>query len=146
VNVGPRLDEIERELAVITESREKPAGTIRITSTEHAANSIVWPKLAKLLPEYPDIKIEILIEQVLTDIVAKRYDAGVRLGGQIAKDMIAVRIGPDSRTAVVAAPSYFEKRTRPKTPQDLLTHDCIGLRLPTVGGVYPWEFDRGKRE
>ena len=145
-NVAPRLEEIDRELAALTEVREKPAGVVRITTTEHAAYTIIWPKLKKVLPQYPDIKIEIIIEQALTDIVAARYDAGVRLGGQVAKDMIALRIGPDARMAVVGAPSYFEKRARPKKPQDLVAHDCIGLRLPTFGGVYPWEFDRGKRE
>ena len=144
--VGPRLEEIEAELAALSELREKPAGTIRITATEHAANTILWPKLAKLLRKYPDIKVEIIVEQALTDIVAARYDAGVRLGEQIAKDMIAVRIGPDARMAVVGAPSYFEKQPRPKRPQDLIAHHCINLRLPTLGGLYAWEFERGKRE
>src|SRR5271167_370171 len=141
--VGPRLEEIEAELAALKELRDKPAGTIRITTTEHAAYTILWPKLAKVLPEYPDIKVEISIEQGLTDIVAGRYDAGVRLGEQVAKDMIAVRIGPDARMAVVGAPSYFEKRPLPKKPQDLIDHDCINLRLPTLGGIYPWEFEKG---
>jgi DNA-binding transcriptional LysR family regulator len=144
--VGPRFEEIEAELAALSELREKPAGTIRITTTEHAAYTILWPKLAKVLPEYPDIKVEIIIEQGLTDIVAGRYDAGVRLGEQVAKDMIAVRIGPDARMAVVGAPSYFERRPRPKTPQDLTAHECINLRLPTFGGLYAWEFEKGKRE
>jgi DNA-binding transcriptional LysR family regulator len=144
--VGPRLEEIEAELAALSELREKPAGTVRITATEHAANTILWPKLAKLLRKYPDIKVEIIVEQALTDIVAARYDAGVRLGEQIAKDMIAVRIGPDTGMAVVGAPSYFEKQPRPKRPQDLIAHHCINLRLPTLGGLYAWEFERGKRE
>ena len=144
--VGPRVEEIEAELAALSELREKPAGTIRITTTEHAAHTILWPKLAKLLPQYPDLKVEIIIEQGLTDIVAGRYDAGVRLGEQVAKDMIAVRIGPDERMAVVAAPSYFERRPMPKRPQDLIAHDCINLRLPTFGGLYAWEFEKGKRE
>jgi len=143
--VGPRLEEIEAELAALKELRDKPAGTIRITTTEHAAYTILWPKLAKVLAEYPDIKVEISIEQGLTDIVAGRYDAGVRLGEQVAKDMIAVRIGPDARMAVVGAPSYFEKRPLPKKPQDLIAHDCINLRLPTLGGLYAWEFEKGKR-
>jgi DNA-binding transcriptional LysR family regulator len=144
--VGPRSEEIEAELAALSELREKPAGTIRITTTEHAAYTILWPKLAKVLPEYPDLKVEITIEQGLTDIVAGRYDAGVRLGEQVAKDMIAVRIGPDARMAVVGAPSYFETRPRPKRPQDLTTHKCINLRLPTLGGLYAWEFEKGRRE
>jgi DNA-binding transcriptional LysR family regulator len=144
--VGPRLEEIEAELAALKELRDKPTGTIRITTTEHAAYTILWPKLAKVLPQYPDIKVEISIEQGLTDIVAGRYDAGVRLGEQVAKDMIAVRIGPDARMAVVGAPSYFEKRQLPKKPPDLIAHDCINLRLPTFGGLYAWEFEKGKRK
>jgi DNA-binding transcriptional LysR family regulator len=143
---GPRLEEIEAELAALRELRDKPAGTIRITTTEHAAYTILWPKLAEVLPEYPDIKVEISIEQGLTDIVAGRYDAGVRLGEQVAKDMIAVRIGPHARMAVIGAPSYFERRPLPKRPQDLIAHDCINLRLPTFGGLYAWEFEKGKRE
>lgn len=144
--VGPRFDEIEAELAALSELREKPAGNIRITTGEHAAETILWPALAKLLPDYPDIRVELIIDYGLTDIVTERYDAGVRLGEQVAKDMIAVRIGTDIRMAVVGAPSYFAKRPRPKTPQDLTAHDCINLRLPTSGGLYAWEFERGKRE
>src|SRR6266540_2149449 len=143
---GPRLEEIEAELAALSELREKPAGTIRITATDYAADTILWPKLAKFLREYPDIKIEIIIDYGLTDIVAQRYDAGVRGGEQVAKDMIAVRIGPDMRMAVVGAPSYFKKRSEPKRPQDLIGHNCINLRLPTHGGVYAWEFEKGGRE
>jgi DNA-binding transcriptional LysR family regulator len=144
--VGPRFQEIEAELAALSELRERPAGTIRITTTEHAAYTILWPKIAKVLPEYPDIKIENVVEQGLTDIAAGSYDAGVRLGEQVAKDMIAVRIGPDARMAVVGAPSYFETRPRPKRPQDLTAHKCINLRLPTFGGLYAWEFEKGTRE
>jgi DNA-binding transcriptional LysR family regulator len=148
--VGSRFEEIEAELAALSELREKPAGTIRITTTEHAASTILWPKLAKVLPQYPDINVEIIIEQGLTDIVAGRYGAGVRLGEQVAKDMIAVRIGPDARMAVVGAPSYFARqppgRPLPKRPQDLIAHDCINLRLPTSGGLYAWEFEKGKRQ
>jgi DNA-binding transcriptional LysR family regulator len=144
--VGPRFEEIESELAALSELREKPAGTIRITTTEHAAYAILWPKLAEVLPQYPELKLEIVIEQGLTDIVAGRFDAGVRLGEQVAKDMIAVRIGPDARMAVVGAPGYFARRPLPKKPQDLITHDCINLRLPTYGGLYAWEFEKGKRE
>jgi DNA-binding transcriptional LysR family regulator len=144
--VGPRFEEIEAELAALGELREKPAGTIRITATDHAASTILWPKLAKILRRYPDLKLEITVEQSLTDIVAGRYDAGVRLGEQVAKDMIAVRIGPDERMAVVGAPAYFDRRPIPKRPQDLVAHDCINLRLPTLGGLYAWEFEKGKRE
>jgi DNA-binding transcriptional LysR family regulator len=141
--VGPRFEEIEAELTAIRELREKPAGTIRITATENAADAILLPKLAKLLPEYPDIKVEIIIDYGLTDIVAERYDAGVRSGEQVAKDMIAVRIGPDMRMAVVGAPAYFKMRPEPKKPQDLIDHNCITLRLPH-GGFYAWEFEKGR--
>jgi len=144
--VGPRFEEIEAELAALSELREKPSGTIRITAMEYATDAILMPKLAKLLREYPDIKIEIIIDYGLTDIVTERYDAGVRSGEQVAKDMIAVRIGPDMRMAVVGAPSYFRTRPEPKKPQDLLAHNCINLRLPTHGNVYAWEFERGSRE
>ena len=144
--MGPRFEEIDAELAALSELREKPAGTIRITAGEHAADAILWPALAKLLPDYPDIKVEIIVDYGLTDIVAERYDAGVRLGEQVAKDMIAVRIGPDMRMAVVGAPSYFARRPRPKKPQDLTAHNCINLRLPTYGGLYAWEFEKRGRE
>jgi len=144
--VGPRFEEINAELAALSELREKPAGTIRITTHEHAAEAVLWPALARLLPDYPDIKVELVIDYGLTDIVAERYDAGIRAGEQVAKDMIAVRIGPDMRMAVVGAPSYFAKRPPPQTPQDLTTHTCINLRLPTYGGLYAWEFESGGRE
>jgi DNA-binding transcriptional LysR family regulator len=144
--IGPRLEEIEAELASLGELRGKPAGNIRITTGEHAAEAVLWPALAKLLPKYPDINVELIIDYGLTDIVAERYDAGVRLGEQIAKDMIAVRIGPDMRMAVVGAPSYFTRRPKPKRPQDLTAHKCINLRLPTYGGVYAWEFEKNGRE
>jgi DNA-binding transcriptional LysR family regulator len=145
-NVGPRLEEIEAELAALSELREKPSGTIRITATEYATNAVLLPKLAKLLPAYPDIKVEIICDYGLTDIVAQRFDAGVRNGEQVAKDMIAVRIGPDARMAVVGAPSYFRSRREPKKPQELVEHNCINLRLPTHGGLYAWEFEKGSRE
>lgn len=145
-NVGPRFEEIEVELAALSELREKPAGIIRITAGEHAANEILWPALARLLPDYPDIKAEIIIDYGLTDIVAERYDAGIRLGEQVAKDMIAVRIGPDMRMAVVGSPSYFARLKQPQTPQDLTAHDCINIRLPTYGGLYAWEFEKDGRE
>jgi DNA-binding transcriptional LysR family regulator len=144
--LGPRFEEIDAELAALSALREKPAGTVRITATDYAAGTIVWPKLMLFLRQYPDIKVEIIIDYGLTDIVAQRFDAGVRIGEQVAKDMIAVRIGPDTRMAVVGAPSYFEKRSSPKKPQDLIGHNCINLRLPTYGGLYAWEFEKGKRE
>ena len=144
--LGPRFEEIDAELAALGELRKKPAGTIRITATDYAADTLLWPKLAKFLPLYPDIKIEMIIDHGLTDIVAQRFDAGVRAGEQVAKDMIAVRIGPDLRMAVVAAPSYFRKRPEPKRPQDLIGHDCINLRLTSHGGLYPWEFEKHGRE
>lgn len=144
--VGPKFEQIDGELSALTELREKPAGTIRITIGEHAAETIMWPALAKLLPLYPDIKVELAIDYGLTDIVAERYDAGVRLGEQVAKDMIAVRIGPDFCMTVVGAPSYFERKPIPKKPQDLTAHDCINIRLPTYGGIYAWEFEKRGRE
>ena len=144
--VGPRFDEIGAELAGLSEFREKPAGTIRITTSEHAAEAILWPAVKKLLRKFPDIHVEIIVDYGLTDIVAERYDAGVRLGEQVAKDMIALRIGPDLRMAVVGAPSYFAKRSKPTRPQDLTAHDCINMRLPTRGGLPAWRFERRGRE
>ncbi|AHF84317.1 LysR family transcriptional regulator [Rhizobium leguminosarum bv. trifolii WSM1689] len=146
LSIGPRLDEIESELAALSAFREKPAGTIRINAGEHAADTVLWPALEKLLPDYPDINVEIIVDYGLTDIVAERYDAGVRLGEQVAKDMIAVRIGPDMRMAVVGAPAYFDNKPTPLTPQDLTDHNCINLRLPTYGSVYAWEFEKDGRE
>lgn len=143
---APRLEEIEAELEALSELRERPAGTVRITAGDHAIRSVLWPKLQKFLPNYPDIKVEIVIDYGLIDIVAERYDAGVRWGEQVAKDMIAVRIGPDIRFAVVGAKSYFAKRAVPRTPQDLVDHSCVNLRLPTYGGTYAWEFEKGGRE
>ncbi|MGF6552237.1 LysR family transcriptional regulator [Paraburkholderia youngii] len=145
-SVAPRFIEIEEELAALGELRDKPAGTIRITTDEHAANTILQPKLARLLPEYPDIKVEVVIDFGLTDIVAQRYDVGIRLGDQVAKDMIAVRIAPDLRMAVVGAPGYFAKHKRPRKPQDLTEHNCINLRLPTYGGLFAWEFEKDGHE
>jgi DNA-binding transcriptional LysR family regulator len=144
--LAPRFEEIEAELAAVRELREKPAGTIRITATEYVTDAILLPKLRKLLDDYPDIKIEITVDYGLTDIVAQRYDAGVRSGEQVAKDMIAVRIGPDMRMAVVGAASYFRKKPAPRKPQDLVDHNCINLRLPTHGGLYAWEFEKNGRE
>ena len=144
--LAPRLEEIDTELASIAELREKPAGTIRITATEFAIDTILLPKLAVLLRQYPDIKVEFIVDYGLTDIVAEQYDAGVRAGEQVAKDMIAVRIGPDMRMAVVGAPSYFRNRREPRKPQDLIAHNCINLRLPRHGNLYAWEFEKSGRE
>ncbi|MDE2224430.1 MAG: LysR family transcriptional regulator [Xanthomonadaceae bacterium] len=146
LTIGPRFEEIEAELAALGELREKPAGTLRITTSGYAADAILLPKLAKFLPKYPDIKVEISIDDRLVDIVAERFDAGVRDGELVAKDMVAVRIGPDLRMAVVGAPAYFARRSPPKKPQDLTGHDCINLRLPTRGGLYAWEFEKGRRK
>jgi DNA-binding transcriptional LysR family regulator len=145
-NVGPRLEEIDAELAALSSMRDKPAGTIRINADEPAARNTLWPALQKFLPAYPDIKIEITVDYGLADIVAESFDAGVRLGGLVAKDMIAVRIGPDMRMVVVGAPSYFAGRKPPRKPQDLTGHNCINLRLPTRGGLYAWEFEKAGRE
>jgi DNA-binding transcriptional LysR family regulator len=144
--VAPRFDEIDAELLALTELRDKPSGTIRITTGEHAANTVLWPVIEKLLPLYPDITVEITVDYSLTNIVSERYDAGVRLGEQVAKDMIAIRIGPDMRMVPVGTPDYFAKRDIPVAPQDLTAHNCINLRLPTSGTIYAWEFEKQGRE
>lgn len=143
--IAPRLDEIEAELAAVGELRDKPAGTIRLTTGIGAAQSIVWPALAKLLPVYPDIEVEISVNAGFVDIVAERFDAGVRLGETVAQDMIAVRIGPEMRMAAVGSPEYFAKRQPPRTPHELSAHNCINLRFPTFGGLYAWEFEKNGR-
>jgi DNA-binding transcriptional LysR family regulator len=143
--VGPRLEEIDTELKALTALRDKPAGTIRITAGEHAAESIVLAALERLLPDYPDIKVEVSVDLSLTDIVTERFDAGIRLGEQVAKDMIAVPVGPEMRMAVVGSPAYFARHPAPKSPQQLAGHACINLRLPTRGGLYAWEFEKGGR-
>jgi DNA-binding transcriptional LysR family regulator len=142
----PAFDEIDARLAALSQLRDRPAGTIRLNSSQHAAETILWPVLERLLHEYPEVKVDLAIDQGLTDIVAERYDAGVRLGEQVARDMIAVRIGPDLRMAVVGAPAYFAERGRPATPHDLTDHACINLRLRTLGGLYAWEFGQDGRE
>ena len=142
----PAFDDIAARLSALTALREKPAGTVRITTVEHAAEAVLLPALNKLLPRYPDIAVELNVDYGLTDIVKNRFDAGVRLGEQIAKDMIAVPIGPPMRMAVVAAPSYFARRGVPKSPRDLADHACINMRLPTRGGLYAWEFEKGARK
>ncbi|WP_250528274.1 LysR family transcriptional regulator [Caballeronia sp. GAWG2-1] len=145
-NAAPRFEDIDAEIAAVTEMGDKPAGTIRITSAEHAVNSVLWPKLAPVLHAYPDIRVEITVDYALADIVLQRFDAGVRLGAQVAKDMIAVCISPDLRMAVVGSPDYFAKHSKPATPHDLVRHKCINLRLPTRGSLLPWDFDKHGKE
>lgn len=144
--IEPHFDGIDAGLAALTVLRDKPAGNLRITSVEHASETILAPAVVRLLAAYPDIRVEIINDYGLTDIVSARFDAGVRLGEQVAKDMIALRIGPDFRQALVGAPSYFARRPRPETPHDLTGHDCINLRLPTSGGFWPWPFVKDGRE
>ncbi|MDH7803589.1 MULTISPECIES: LysR family transcriptional regulator [unclassified Rhizobium] len=143
---GPRFDEIQAELSALSDMRDKPAGTVRITAGEHAAISVLAPALDKILPNYPDISVEIIVDYGLTDIVAERYDAGVRLGEQLAKDMIAVKIGPEMRMAVVGAPSYFRQNPWPEVPEDLTAHNCIQIRMPTYGNILAWEFEKDGHE
>lgn len=144
--VAPRFEEIEAQLSALSELRAKPAGTVRITAGEHPAVSILQPALKRFLPDHPDITVEIIIDYGLTDIVSEGYDAGVRMGEQVAKDMIAVPVGPEMRMAVVASPAYFERHPIPKIPQDLTTHNCINIRLPTYGGLFPWGLEKDGRE
>lgn len=143
MNLGPHYEGIQTELSALYALNDKPSGTIRISTHDRPADTILWPKLSKLLPLYPELNIEISINYELIDIVAERFDAGVRLGDQVAKDMIAVRLSPDVRMAVVGAPSYFKNRAIPQTPQELTGQNCIRLRLPTHGGIYAWEFEKG---
>lgn len=143
---GPRFEDIQAELAALAEMRDKPAGTVRITSGEHAAISVLAPALEKFLPDNPDVNVEITVDYGLTDIVAERYDAGVRLGEHLAKDMIAIRIGPEMRMAVVGAPSYFRQNPWPEVPQDLTGHNCIQMRMPTHGNILSWEFEKDGHE
>jgi DNA-binding transcriptional LysR family regulator len=140
--VAPRLEEIDAALEALTALRDKPAGSILISAGEHAVRTVIWPKLEPFVAQFPDIKVEINLDNGLIDIIAGRYDAGVRLGEQVAKDMIAVRIGSDWRMAVVATPDYFAARRPPRAPHDLTAHDCINLRLASYGGFYAWEFER----
>jgi len=144
--VAPRIDEIEMKLAVVADFRDKPAGVVRITATEHPIDTIIWPKLRRVLPDYPDIRVELSVDYGLSNIVEERYDIGVRYGDQVAKDMIAVRISPDIRMTMVASPAYLDGRKPPKTPQDLLDHDCVTLRLATAKGIYAWELKKGRNE
>lgn len=142
----PALDELDASLAALSSLQARPAGTIRITSVEHAAKTVIWPVLKALLPDYPEISVEISLDYGLVDIVAERFDAGVRLGEQVDKDMIAVRIAPDMPMAVVGSPAYFERHAPPRVPQNLVDHACLNLRLRTSGGLYPWAFEKKGRE
>lgn len=142
----PALESIGAELASLSELREKPAGTIRITTSEHAATTILWPALERLILQYPDVHVELSIDSALRDIVADRFDAGVRLGEALAKDMIAVKISPDVRMVIVGSPAYFARHPEPKTPNDLSDHNCINLRLLSAGGLYAWELEKEGRE
>ncbi|ALI09760.1 MULTISPECIES: LysR family transcriptional regulator [Pseudomonas] len=144
--VAPRFEEIDNEMAMLSEFRDKPAGKLRITAGEHSAITILQSVLARLLPNNPDLNIEIIVDYGFTDIVAEGFDAGVRLGPQVAKDMIAMRIGPDMRMAVVGSPAYFARYPKPVIPDDLTAHNCINLRMPTHGGLYIWEFEKNGQE
>lgn len=144
--LGPRIDEIEAEVAALSALREKPAGLVRITADEHSVATLLWPALRPILREFPDIRVEIVTDYRLTDIVAERFDAGVRFGDIIAQDMIAVPIGPDARMLAVASPDYLAEQGRPVRLEELTAHRCINLRLPTYGGLYAWEFEEDGRE
>ena len=144
--IGPHFDEIEMQVDALSALRDKPAGTIRITASDYAIKHVLWPKLRKLLPDYPDVKVELVLDNGLTDIVTERYDAGVRMGEHLAKDMISARIGPDFCLAVVGAPSYLATRSEPLHPKELVEHRCINFRLPTSGALYVWEFEEDGRE
>ncbi|MBC07354.1 LysR family transcriptional regulator [Thalassospira sp.] len=145
-SIGPLFDQIEEEVDALNDLRDKPAGTIRITAADYAIDYVLWPKLRTFLKDYPDINVELVLDNGLTDIVTERLDAGVRPGEHLAQDMISARISPDFRYCIVGAPDYFENNTRPEHPRDLVQHKCIGMRLPTYGGIYPWEFEEDGRE
>lgn len=145
-SVSPHFEQIDAEVAALSELRDKPAGTIRITCNDYVIDTIFRPKLSAFLTEHPDIRVEFSIDYGFTDIVQQRFDAGVRLGEAVSKDMIATRIGPDWRFAIVGSPRYFERRAIPETPQDLTNHNCITLRLTTGGGIYAWELQKDERE
>src|SRR3954453_23365795 len=144
--IGPHLAEIEAGLADLSQLRDKPAGTIRLTAVDHAAETVLWPSLARFLAEYPDEHVDLIVDNTLRDIVSERFDAGIRMGERVTRDMIAVRIGPEIRMTASASRSYFAKHAKPKTPQDLAHHSCINMRFATLGNVYAWEFEKGSRE
>ncbi len=141
----PAFTDIRSRIDALSAMRQRPAGTVRITSSRHAAETILMPTVKRLMADYADINVEISIEQKLVDLVAERFDAGVRLGERVEKDMIAVRIGPELRMVVAGSPDYFERHAKPQTPHDLTQHACINLRLPTLGGLYAWEFEKDGR-
>eukprot|EP01035_Chromulina_nebulosa_P019735 gene19735-25667_t len=145
-SIEPHLEGIETALTALTGLRDRPAGLVRITAGEHAVTSILWPTIERLMPDYPDIKFEVTVENALTDIVAERYDAGVRLGEQLDADMVAVRISPEMRMVTVGSPDYLARHGTPRTPRDLTSHACINLRLPTYGGYLVWEFEQDGRQ
>lgn len=140
--LSPHLQEIELEITALRDTRDRPAGNIRLTAGEHAMDTVIWPRIKPFMVQYPDIHIEVTVDNGLTDIVDERFDAGVRLGEQVARDMIAVRIGPEMRMAVVGSPDYFQRHGVPQTPHELQQHRCINMRLPTRGGLYAWEFEQ----
>ncbi|UXN03391.1 MULTISPECIES: LysR family transcriptional regulator [unclassified Bartonella] len=144
--LGTRIDDIHDEINLLGNFRDKPSGSIRISTTDYAINTILWPKLQKFCRQYPDIKIELIDDYRLTDIVSERYDAGTRLGEQLQNGMISVRIGPDIKFTVVGAPSYFAEHDKPKSPQDLIQHNCINMRFVSTGGIYAWEFEKDGHE
>lgn len=144
--IGPHLDEIDAQVEALSALRDKPAGTIRISASDYAISHVLWPKLRKFLPQYPDIKVELILDNGLTDIVTERYDAGVRMGEHLAKDMISARIGPDFSLAVIGSPGYFKANGVPAHPKDLVGHTCINFRLPSSGGLYAWEFEENGQE
>ncbi|MDX8480671.1 LysR family transcriptional regulator [Mesorhizobium sp. VK24D] len=145
-SLAPRFEEIEADLASLVAFRDKPSGTVRITLSDHALQSTVWPKLEPVLRDYPDVRLELYSDNGMRNIVEERFDAGVRLGESVDRDMIAVRIGPDWRLVAVASPDYFSRRPAPRTPQDLVGHNCINLRQTTFGGLYAWEFAKSGRD
>lgn len=142
----PAFDDIDARLSALSALRDRPSGLVRITSSRHAAETVLWPAVGRLIKAYPEVTVEISIDSHLTDIIADRFDAGIRLGEQVAKDMIAVRIGPDLRMAVLGAPAYFAVQGRPTRPHELTAHRCINIRMPTRGGLYAWEFGRDGRD
>lgn len=144
-DIGPKFEEIDAAIEALSELRDKPAGTVRINTSQHAADTVLWPKLARMLPDFPDIKVEIDVDNSLADIVAGGFDAGVRLGERVEKDMIAVRIGPDLRMACIGSPAYLKAHPAPQKPQNLVDHACINLRLRSFGGLYAWEFEKDGR-
>src|SRR5829696_3144721 len=145
-SIEPQFAQIEGTLTALTELKDKPSGTVRITSTQHAAETVLWPPLSEVMRSYPDIKVELVTDEGLTNIVSERFDAGVRVGEYVEKDMIAVRIGPEMRQAIVGTPDYFKVNPVPKRPEDLTGHRCINLRRVTRGGYFPWEFEKRGRE